>query len=127
MLGKQLIQNNLFEIGIPKLKKLVRKRKSELTSKQEEELNKTLKCYEKDHFLGPFVGISPEYMEMSPYIRGQNAQQLFLDDELTNLLLGKLVQLGPSSVKTFKGLVGFCGSFTRRYTCCSVLLCVHLW
>ncbi|XP_047219357.1 anoctamin-1a isoform X4 [Girardinichthys multiradiatus] len=64
MLGKQLIQNNLFEIGIPKLKKLVRKRKSELTSKQEEELNKTLKCYEKDHFLGPFVGISPEYMEM---------------------------------------------------------------
>ncbi|KAK5603289.1 Anoctamin-1, partial [Crenichthys baileyi] len=64
MLGKQLIQNNLFEIGIPKLKKLLRKRKSELTSKQEEELNKTLKCYEKDHFLGPFVGISPEYMEM---------------------------------------------------------------
>ncbi|MEQ2203483.1 Anoctamin-1, partial [Xenoophorus captivus] len=64
MLGKQLIQNNLFEIGIPKLKKLVRKRKSELTSKQEEELNKTLKSYEKDHFLGPFVGISPEYMEM---------------------------------------------------------------
>ncbi|XP_035988374.1 anoctamin-1 [Fundulus heteroclitus] len=64
MLGKQLIQNNLFEIGIPKLKKLLRKRKSELTSKQEEELNKTLKRYEKDHFLGPFVGINPEYMEM---------------------------------------------------------------
>ncbi|XP_027870657.1 anoctamin-1a isoform X2 [Xiphophorus couchianus] len=64
MLGKQLIQNNLFEIGIPKLKKLLRKRKSELTSKQEEELHKTLKCYEKDHVLGPFVGINPEYMEM---------------------------------------------------------------
>ncbi|XP_044052696.1 anoctamin-1a isoform X2 [Siniperca chuatsi] len=64
MLGKQLIQNNLFEIGIPKLKKLLRRRKSELDSKQEEELNKTLQRHEKDHFLGPFVGLSPEYMEM---------------------------------------------------------------
>uniref|UniRef100_A0A1A8EYZ9 Anoctamin n=2 Tax=Nothobranchius korthausae TaxID=1143690 RepID=A0A1A8EYZ9_9TELE len=63
MLGKQLIQNNLFEIGIPKLKKLLRKRKSEVTSLQEEEV-KTLKRYEKDHFLGPFAGINPEYMEM---------------------------------------------------------------
>ncbi|XP_045888564.1 anoctamin-1a isoform X4 [Micropterus dolomieu] len=64
MLGKQLIQNNLFEIGIPKLKKLLRRRKSELDSKQEEELNKTLQRHEKDHFLGPFTGLSPEYMEM---------------------------------------------------------------
>ncbi|XP_075907912.1 anoctamin-1a isoform X2 [Nelusetta ayraudi] len=64
MLGKQLIQNNLFEIGIPKLKKMLRRRKSELDSKQEEELNKTLKSYEKDHILGPFVGLNPEYMEM---------------------------------------------------------------
>nr|XP_019935341.1 PREDICTED: anoctamin-1 [Paralichthys olivaceus] len=64
MLGKQLIQNNLFEIGIPKLKKLLRKRKSELDSKQEEELNKSLHRHEKDHLLGPFVGLSPEYMEM---------------------------------------------------------------
>uniref|UniRef100_A0A8C6VR28 Anoctamin n=1 Tax=Nothobranchius furzeri TaxID=105023 RepID=A0A8C6VR28_NOTFU len=63
MLGKQLIQNNLFEIGIPKLKKLLRKRKSEVTSLQEEEV-KILKRYEKDHFLGPFAGINPEYMEM---------------------------------------------------------------
>uniref|UniRef100_A0A672YAH1 Anoctamin n=1 Tax=Sphaeramia orbicularis TaxID=375764 RepID=A0A672YAH1_9TELE len=64
MLGKQLIQNNLFEIGIPKLKKLLRKRKSDLDSKQEEELNKSMQRHEKDHFLGPFVGLSPEYMEM---------------------------------------------------------------
>uniref|UniRef100_A0A8P4G8D3 Anoctamin n=1 Tax=Dicentrarchus labrax TaxID=13489 RepID=A0A8P4G8D3_DICLA len=64
MLGKQLIQNNLFEIGIPKLKKLLRRRKSDLDSKQEEELNKTLQRHEKDHILGPFVGLSPEYMEM---------------------------------------------------------------
>ncbi|XP_034054730.1 anoctamin-1a isoform X2 [Gymnodraco acuticeps] len=64
MLGKQLIQNNLFEIGMPKLKKLLRRRKSELDSKQEEELNKTLQRHEKDHNLGPFVGLSPEYMEM---------------------------------------------------------------
>uniref|UniRef100_A0A8D0AY68 Anoctamin n=1 Tax=Sander lucioperca TaxID=283035 RepID=A0A8D0AY68_SANLU len=64
MLGKQLIQNNLFEIGIPKLKKLLRRRKSDLDSKQEEELNRSLYRHEKDHILGPFVGLSPEYMEM---------------------------------------------------------------
>uniref|UniRef100_H3CFG8 Anoctamin n=2 Tax=Tetraodon nigroviridis TaxID=99883 RepID=H3CFG8_TETNG len=64
MLGKQLIQNNLFEIGIPKLKQLLQKKKSELDSKQEEELNKTLLSYEKDHILCPFIGINPEYMEM---------------------------------------------------------------
>lgn len=48
-----------------KLKKLLRRRKSDMDSKQEEELNKTLQRHEKDHFLGPFVGLSPEYMEMS--------------------------------------------------------------
>ena len=48
-----------------KLKKLLRRRKSELDSKQEEELNKTLQRHERDHILGPFVGLSPEYMEMS--------------------------------------------------------------
>ncbi|XP_030580996.1 anoctamin-1a isoform X3 [Archocentrus centrarchus] len=62
MLGKQLIQNNLFEIGLPKLKKMLRKRKSELDSGQEQVLHK--KLYEKDHLLGPFVGLNPEYMEM---------------------------------------------------------------
>ncbi|XP_056135400.1 anoctamin-1a [Lampris incognitus] len=64
MLGKQLIQNNLFEIGIPKLKKMLRKRKSEMDTQQEEELHSTLQRHEKDHFLGPFIGLSPEYMEM---------------------------------------------------------------
>ncbi|XP_034723614.1 anoctamin-1a isoform X3 [Etheostoma cragini] len=64
MLGKQLIQNNLFEIGIPKLKKLLRRKRSDLDSKQEEELNRSLHRHEKDHILGPFVGLSPEYMEM---------------------------------------------------------------
>lgn len=48
-----------------KLKKLLRKRKSELDSKQEEELSNTMYRHEKDHILGPFVGLSPEYMEMS--------------------------------------------------------------
>ncbi|XP_058637345.1 anoctamin-1a isoform X3 [Onychostoma macrolepis] len=62
MLGKQLIQNNLFEIGIPKLKKMLRQRK--IDKKHQEELNKTLHRHEKDHFLGPFVGLNPEYMEM---------------------------------------------------------------
>ncbi|CAB1313428.1 unnamed protein product [Coregonus sp. 'balchen'] len=50
MLGKQLIQNNLFEIGIP--------------SFQEEEREKKLQRYETDHFLEPFAGLTPEYMEM---------------------------------------------------------------
>ncbi|XP_028811574.1 anoctamin-1a isoform X1 [Denticeps clupeoides] len=63
MLGKQLIQNNLFEIGIPKLKKMLRRRKTGMDT-QEEELEKKLRRHEKDHFLGPFIGLSPEYMEM---------------------------------------------------------------
>ncbi|XP_019713375.1 anoctamin-1a isoform X2 [Hippocampus comes] len=64
MLGKQFIQNNLFEIGIPKLKKMLHKKKSAMDSKQQEELIKTLPQHEKDHFLCPFAGLNPEYMEM---------------------------------------------------------------
>ncbi|XP_061592937.1 anoctamin-1a isoform X2 [Cololabis saira] len=64
MLGKQLIQNNLFEIGIPKLKKLLRKRKSDLSDKEQEKLSESLRRFEKDQILGPFAGINPEYMEM---------------------------------------------------------------
>ncbi|XP_061819805.1 anoctamin-1a isoform X1 [Nerophis lumbriciformis] len=64
MLGKQLIQNNLFEVGMPKLKKLWRKKKSDLDLKREKELAKTMQQHEKDLFLGPFVGLNPEYMEM---------------------------------------------------------------
>ncbi|XP_036390887.1 anoctamin-1a isoform X2 [Megalops cyprinoides] len=64
MLGKQLIQNNLFEIGIPKLKKLIRYIKSKRSSFQEEEREKKLQRYETDHFLDPFAGLTPEYMEM---------------------------------------------------------------
>lgn len=48
-----------------KLKKLLQRRKSELDSKQEAELNKTLQRHEKDHILCPFIGLNPEYMEMS--------------------------------------------------------------
>ncbi|KTF79728.1 hypothetical protein cypCar_00035928 [Cyprinus carpio] len=40
MLGKQLIQNNLFEIGVPKLKKMLRQRK--IDKNHQEELNRTL-------------------------------------------------------------------------------------
>ncbi|XP_056137329.1 anoctamin-1-like [Lampris incognitus] len=64
MLGKQLIQNNLFEIGIPKLKKLIRYIRSKRRSFQEEEREKKLQRYETDHFLEPFAGLTPEYMEM---------------------------------------------------------------
>ncbi|XP_067292328.1 anoctamin-1 [Pseudorasbora parva] len=64
MLGKQLIQNNLFEIGVPKLKKLIRYIKSKRRSFQEEEYEKKLQRYETDYFLEPFAGLTPEYMEM---------------------------------------------------------------
>lgn len=36
-----------------------------MDSQQQEDYNMTLQRHEKDHFLGPFVGLSPEYMEMS--------------------------------------------------------------
>ncbi|MGH0154951.1 UNVERIFIED_CONTAM: hypothetical protein FKN15_071134 [Acipenser sinensis] len=65
MLGKQLIQNNLFEIGIPKLKKLIRYFKSKRTSVPEEEHDKKLQRYEVDYYLEPFAGLTPEYMEMT--------------------------------------------------------------
>ncbi|TNN01044.1 hypothetical protein fugu_012290 [Takifugu bimaculatus] len=53
MLGKQLIQNNLFEIGIPKLKKLLRYIQSKQGAVPEEERQKKLQRYETDHFLEP--------------------------------------------------------------------------
>ncbi|XP_069758296.1 anoctamin-1-like [Narcine bancroftii] len=65
MLGKQLIQNNLFEIGIPKLKKLIRYMKAKREAKLETESNcKIPRQYESDYNLEPFAGLTPEYMEM---------------------------------------------------------------
>lgn len=52
-----------------KLKKYLRQRK--MDKKQQEELNRTLQRHEKDHFLGPFVGLNPEYMEMSESLRNK--------------------------------------------------------
>ncbi|XP_061438593.1 anoctamin-2 isoform X2 [Rhineura floridana] len=66
MLGKQLIQNNIFEIGIPKLKKLFRKLKDERPETKENESNpsKSPQQWELDYTLEPFTGLTPEYMEM---------------------------------------------------------------
>ncbi|NWY42851.1 ANO2 protein, partial [Sylvia atricapilla] len=66
MLGKQLIQNNLFEIGIPKLKKLFRKLKDERTVLKEMDTNqsKDPQQWDLDYILEPFTGLTPEYMEM---------------------------------------------------------------
>ncbi|KAM6159468.1 anoctamin-1 [Rhynchocyon petersi] len=65
MLGKQLIQNNLFEIGIPKMKKLIRSLKLRRRSPSAgEELVKKKQRYEVDYNLEPFAGLTPEYMEM---------------------------------------------------------------
>nr|XP_020849976.1 anoctamin-2 [Phascolarctos cinereus] len=65
MLGKQLIQNNIFEIGIPKLKKLLRKLKDE--TEPGETASSELKHPEQwdlDYSLEPYTGLTPEYMEM---------------------------------------------------------------
>uniref|UniRef100_A0A3Q1FVN9 Anoctamin n=1 Tax=Acanthochromis polyacanthus TaxID=80966 RepID=A0A3Q1FVN9_9TELE len=50
MLGKQLIQNNVFEILIP--------------YENETEERRQKQQYDKDFILEPFEGLSPEYMEM---------------------------------------------------------------
>ncbi|XP_066481277.1 anoctamin-1 isoform X5 [Tiliqua scincoides] len=65
MLGKQLIQNNLFEIGIPKMKKLIRylRLKRQRPVDHEEHMKKKQR-YEVDYNLEPFAGLTPEYMEM---------------------------------------------------------------
>uniref|UniRef100_A0A8C0H1I5 Anoctamin n=1 Tax=Chelonoidis abingdonii TaxID=106734 RepID=A0A8C0H1I5_CHEAB len=66
MLGKQLIQNNLFEIGIPYLKMLFRKLKDERTEKKESDSNHSRhpQQWDLDYMLEPFTGLTPEYMEM---------------------------------------------------------------
>ncbi|KAM4847054.1 anoctamin-1 isoform 2-T2 [Thomomys bottae] len=66
MLGKQLIQNNLFEIGIPKMKKFIRylKLRRRRLHDHEEHVRKPQQRYEVDYNLEPFAGLTPEYMEM---------------------------------------------------------------
>uniref|UniRef100_A0A670I0N8 Anoctamin n=1 Tax=Podarcis muralis TaxID=64176 RepID=A0A670I0N8_PODMU len=66
MLGKQLIQNNIFEIGVPYLKKLFRKLKDERPEAKtnESDPSKPPQQWELDHALEPFTGLTPEYMEM---------------------------------------------------------------
>ncbi|KAB0365095.1 hypothetical protein FD754_009251 [Muntiacus muntjak] len=65
MLGKQLIQNNLFEIGIPKMKKFIRylRLKHQSPADHDEHVKKKQR-YEVDYTLEPFAGLTPEYMEM---------------------------------------------------------------
>ncbi|KAM3587568.1 uncharacterized protein V6R79_009077 [Siganus canaliculatus] len=64
MLGKQLIQNNIFEIGIPKLKKLVREIKDKGSAEKEREDERPPQQWNLDYALAPFEGLTPEYMEM---------------------------------------------------------------
>ncbi|XP_037539424.1 anoctamin-1 [Nematolebias whitei] len=71
MLGKQLIQNNVFEILIPKLKKMYRTIQEEKGNKRaaedkenEQEEKRPRQQFDKDFTLEPFEGVSPEYMEM---------------------------------------------------------------
>ncbi|KAM8861776.1 anoctamin-1 isoform 1-T1 [Synchiropus picturatus] len=71
MLGKQLIQNNVFEILIPKLKKMYRTIQEEKVKKNaardvenDGEEKKTKQQFDKDFTLEPYEGVTPEYMEM---------------------------------------------------------------
>ncbi|XP_052439146.1 anoctamin-1 isoform X2 [Carassius gibelio] len=65
MLGKQLIQNNIFEIGIPKLKKLCRTLKDKEREPEEiVEQPGRRQQWHLDYDLEPFDGLTPEYMEM---------------------------------------------------------------
>ncbi|KAJ4924843.1 hypothetical protein JOQ06_003793 [Pogonophryne albipinna] len=64
MLGKQLIQNNIFEIGIPKLKKLVRAIKDKGSAEKKMEEERPPQQWNLDYALAPFEGLTPEYMEM---------------------------------------------------------------
>ncbi|XP_054426481.1 anoctamin-1 isoform X2 [Pteronotus mesoamericanus] len=65
MLGKQLIQNNLFEIGVPKMKKFIRSLRLKRQSPSDhDEHVKRKQRYEVDFTLEPFAGLTPEYMEM---------------------------------------------------------------
>ncbi|XP_056223994.1 anoctamin-2b isoform X3 [Seriola aureovittata] len=64
MLGKQLIQNNIFEIGIPKLKKLVRALKAKGSAEKEREEERPPQQWNLDYALAAFEGLTPEYMEM---------------------------------------------------------------
>ncbi|XP_072810780.1 anoctamin-2 isoform X1 [Vicugna pacos] len=65
MLGKQLIQNNIFEIGVPKLKKLFRKLKDETEPGEADSAHsKHPEQWDLDYSLEPYTGLTPEYMEM---------------------------------------------------------------
>ncbi|XP_010843285.1 PREDICTED: anoctamin-2 [Bison bison bison] len=65
MLGKQLIQNNIFEIGVPKLKKLFRKLKDETEPEEADSAHsKHPEQWDLDYSLEPYTGLTPEYMEM---------------------------------------------------------------
>ncbi|KAL6478844.1 hypothetical protein MHYP_G00122770 [Metynnis hypsauchen] len=67
MLGKQLIQNNVFEIAIPKLKKMYRTYKEEKEGgekKKSKDPNRPRHRWDLDYELEPYEGLSPEYMEM---------------------------------------------------------------
>ncbi|TKS73397.1 von Willebrand factor [Collichthys lucidus] len=71
MLGKQLIQNNVFEVLIPKLKKMYRtmqeekgKKRAAENNEENEEDRRPKQQFDKDFTLEPFEGVSPEYMEM---------------------------------------------------------------
>ncbi|XP_037621945.1 anoctamin-2 [Sebastes umbrosus] len=71
MLGKQLIQNNVFEVLIPKLKKMYRtmqeekgKKRAAENEESKAEEKRPKQQFDKDFALEPYEGVTPEYMEM---------------------------------------------------------------
>uniref|UniRef100_A0A8D0APY0 Anoctamin n=1 Tax=Sander lucioperca TaxID=283035 RepID=A0A8D0APY0_SANLU len=68
MLGKQLIQNNVFEVLIPYMYRTIQEEKVKKRAAENEENDTEEKRpkqqYDKDYALEPFEGVTPEYMEM---------------------------------------------------------------
>uniref|UniRef100_A0AAX7VNL2 Anoctamin n=1 Tax=Astatotilapia calliptera TaxID=8154 RepID=A0AAX7VNL2_ASTCA len=68
MLGKQLIQNNVFEILLKKMYRTIQEQKGKNRGAEDEdsetEEKRPKQQFDKDFTLEPFEGVSPEYMEM---------------------------------------------------------------
>uniref|UniRef100_A0A3Q4I289 Anoctamin n=1 Tax=Neolamprologus brichardi TaxID=32507 RepID=A0A3Q4I289_NEOBR len=68
MLGKQLIQNNVFEILLKKMYRTIQEQKGKNRGAEDEdsetEGKRPKQQFDKDFTLEPFEGVSPEYMEM---------------------------------------------------------------
>ncbi|KAF3854770.1 hypothetical protein F7725_022825 [Dissostichus mawsoni] len=64
MLGKQLIQNNVFEVLIPTIQEEKGKKRAAQDEDSVAEEKRPKQQFDKDFTLEPYEGVTPEYMEM---------------------------------------------------------------